>query len=145
MPRVRVGAAIVRNDQILVVKHEKQNGPYWLLPGGGVEPGEPIPEALKRELREEACLEIEPGNPLMIVDSIWPDGGRHIVNLTFRAEIVSGEPRVGIDDAVHEVRFMPFDELRSVTFHPDVAAELVEALESPGGGVRYVRASWKEY
>ena len=144
MPRVRVAAAVVRNGRILVVKHEKQNGPYWLLPGGGLEPGEPIPEALKRELREEACVEVEPGAPLMIVDSIWPDGGRHIVNLTFRAEWISGEPEVGTDDAVHDVRFMSFDELRSVTFHPDVADELIEALESKAG-VRYVRASWKEY
>lgn len=144
MPRVRVGAAIVRDGQILVVKHEKQNGPYWLLPGGGIEPGESIPDALRRELREEACLEIEPGPPVMIVDSIWPDGGRHIVNLTFRAHVISGEPRVGTDEAVHEVRYMTFEELRSVTFHPDVAGELVEALESDAG-VRYVRANWKEY
>jgi ADP-ribose pyrophosphatase YjhB (NUDIX family) len=128
-----------------VVKHEKQNGAYWLLPGGGVEPGETIPQALQRELREEACLEIAPGPPIMIVDSIWPDGGRHIINITLRAEIVSGEPRVGIDESVHEVRYMSFDELRSVTMHPDVARELIETLESGDPGLRYVRANWKEY
>ncbi len=135
----------MKEGQILVVRHEKENGSYWLLPGGGVEPGEPIPDALKRELREEACLEIAPGEPLMIVDSIWPNGGRHIVNLTFRAEVVSGDPAVGIDDAVHEVRYMSFEELKTVTFHPDVAGELIAALESGDGTPRYVRASWKEY
>lgn len=127
-----------------MVRHEKPKGSYWLLPGGGVEARESLPEALARELQEEACVGIETGEPLMIVDSIMPGGDRHIVNLMFRAVITSGAPKLGIDESVVEIRFVPLDELKSIRFYPDVATELLEVLGEAEGSLRYIRANWRE-
>jgi aminoglycoside phosphotransferase (APT) family kinase protein/ADP-ribose pyrophosphatase YjhB (NUDIX family) len=51
--RPRACAAVLRDDRILMVRHQDR---FWTLPGGGVEPGEPEPDAALRELREEAGL-----------------------------------------------------------------------------------------
>ncbi|MFP4173447.1 MAG: NUDIX domain-containing protein, partial [Candidatus Hydrogenedentota bacterium] len=61
LPRIRVAAIAVRDGAILLVRHEKHGERYWLLPGGGVDFGETLTEALAREVREETGLAIEVG------------------------------------------------------------------------------------
>ena len=95
--RIRVAAVILRDDEILLIRHVRDNETYWLLPGGGVEYGETLSEALKRELMEEASIEIEVGHLIMVNDSIPPDKHRHIVNLHFTAEIIGGEMKLNVD------------------------------------------------
>ena len=56
--RLRVAAFILNSkNELLLVKHEKNGRSYWLLPGGGVEFGESLKQALKRELKEELSIE----------------------------------------------------------------------------------------
>ncbi len=51
-PRIRVSAILRWNDRILLCRHEKPGKEYWLLPGGGVNSGESLVDALERELAE---------------------------------------------------------------------------------------------
>ncbi len=55
--RPRVCAAILRNNEILMVRHQHDGRAYWTLPGGGVELGETNEQAVLREVREETHLE----------------------------------------------------------------------------------------
>ena len=52
-PRIRVSALLQWNDRVLLCRHEKPGKEYWLLPGGGVNTGESLVDALHRELAEE--------------------------------------------------------------------------------------------
>ena len=55
-PRVRVAALIRWQERVLLCRQEKPGKEYWLLPGGGVDGGETLDEALRRELGEELGL-----------------------------------------------------------------------------------------
>jgi 8-oxo-dGTP diphosphatase len=64
----------------------------WEFPGGSVEFGETLADALKREMREEYGVEIAVGELLDVVDHILPDEKQHWVSPTFICTVTSGEP-----------------------------------------------------
>jgi 8-oxo-dGTP diphosphatase len=84
---------------------------YWDLPGGFLEEGEHPLDALRRELREETGLEVEPGEFIGIwMDRYGDDEDAHAtLNLYWTAHVVSGEP-VPADD-VSELRWFGPDRL----------------------------------
>src|SRR2546423_1204890 len=73
-PRIRVSAILSWRSSIMLCRHEKPGKEYWLLPGGGVNTGESLIEALHRELYEEIGIdeELPVEGPVAIADSIAP-------------------------------------------------------------------------
>ncbi len=142
-PRVRVAAVIVKGDSILLVRHEKGAASYWLLPGGGVEFGESLAGALRREVREETCLDVRVDDLVLASDSIAPDDSRHVVNLCFKGEVVGGELGLGSDERIVEARYVSPEELQDLTLHPDLRAELSRGIESGfSAGEVYLGERW---
>ena len=96
-PEVCVGAIAVDADQILLIRRGQQPSQgYWSVPGGRVEAGETLAEAVVRELREDASLEGVCGSLLGWTERIGP--GYHFVILDFWVTIMTGrEPRAGTD------------------------------------------------
>ena len=83
-PRVRVAGILIEDDRVLLIEHTKNDRSYWLLPGGGVDWGESIEEAIKREFLEETNLTVEIENFLFISETLAPDNTKHVINLYFR-------------------------------------------------------------
>jgi ADP-ribose pyrophosphatase YjhB (NUDIX family) len=124
-PRVRVAAIVLRGDEILLVRHEKDGKVYYLLPGGGVDFGESLSDALAREVREETGLEVRPAEVVWLSDSIPPDRHRHIVNIWFLAEEVGGTLNCVPDHRVISAEFHSLDSLNTLEFYPPLGPELV--------------------
>jgi ADP-ribose pyrophosphatase YjhB (NUDIX family) len=141
-PRIRVAAIIVRAGAVLAVRHDKEGRSTWLLPGGGVEYGESLTAALGRELHEETGLEIRVDRPLIMVESIAPDGSRHTISVCFEAAVAGGTLTVGGDARVVEARYVTVDELRALPFHPDIKAELIEGLQRGFGPFVHTGPRW---
>ena len=94
-PIVGVGAVVLDGGRVLLVKraHEPLRG-EWSLPGGAVDVGETLEEAIRREVREETCLEVEVGPIVDVLDRIRydPDGRVkfHYVLVDFLCRPLSG-------------------------------------------------------
>jgi mutator protein MutT len=101
-PIVGVGAIVLDGDRVLLVKraHEPLKG-EWSVPGGAVEVGETLEDAVRREVREETGLDIEVGPIVDVLDRIQHDPqGRvrfHYVLVDFVCTPLGGTLQCGSD------------------------------------------------
>jgi len=130
--RIRVALLIVIGDEILLVRHEKNGHSYWLLPGGGVEYGESLHEAARREAAEETGFDVRVGDLALVWETLPPDRSRHGLNLCFRAEICGGTLQVQVDERLCEAAFVKLDRLGEIEMHPPLHEPIHAVL---GGAV----------
>ncbi len=149
-PRIRVSAILRWNDRLLLCRHEKPGKEYWLLPGGGVNSGETLVDALHRELQEEVGIpdagdELPVEGPVAIVDSIAPARSlatKHVVHIIFAGDLGerSLEQVTSHDAAVRGHRLFGPEELVDVVVHPPIQRFL--ARWRPGDPTVYLGALW---
>jgi len=133
-PFLAVSAAIVRNGKLLVVRRARNPAlNLYTLPGGVVEIGETLNDAVTREVREETSLEIEPVALAGHREAIVRDGQglveRHFVILCFAARWLSGEPV--LNDELDDARWIDPAELsglRTTEGLADIVADAIDLL-----------------
>jgi 8-oxo-dGTP diphosphatase len=108
-PYLAVSAAIFRDGRVLIVRRAQAPAKgIYTLPGGGVELGETLEQAVIREIREETALDIEPIELVGFRQAIARDAGgrveRHFVILPFAARYVAGE--VSLNEELSEAHWL---------------------------------------
>ena len=112
---VGVGAVILNEDGRLFLALRgpaaKNERGLWEFPGGSVEFGERLADALRREILEEYGVQIEVGDLLDVVDHLLPAEGQHWVSPTFICRLVSGEPTIREPGKCAAIGWFALDEL----------------------------------
>jgi ADP-ribose pyrophosphatase YjhB (NUDIX family) len=130
-PILAVSAAIVRDGRVLIARRARApaNGIYT-LPGGVVEVGETLREAVAREIMEETNLVIEPVALAGYRERVGHDASgkveHHFVILPFAARLISGEPR--LNEELAEVRWLTPAELAGLPTTEGLAEIVTTAM-----------------
>ena len=130
-PVVGVGGVVVLDGKALIVKrgHEPRKG-EWSLPGGRVELGESLPDATRREIKEETGLDVDVGPLVEAFDRVHRLDGRvryHFVILDYLCVPIGGELEAG-DDA-DDVAWVAAEELEAYGVNAYAAAVIRRGLE----------------
>jgi ADP-ribose pyrophosphatase YjhB (NUDIX family) len=135
-PLVGVGAVIVKENRVLLIR--RGTPPLlgeWSLPGGVLECGETLREAVAREAREETGLAVEPGEMLGVYERvIRDDEGRvryHYVLIDFLCRAAGGNLKAGSDAA--DVRWFTLDELPALNLAYDANDVVRKGLARKSG------------
>jgi ADP-ribose pyrophosphatase YjhB (NUDIX family) len=123
---IRVGAVVELDGALLLARHQKPDrDPYWVLPGGRLEPGETIPECAEREVSEETGLSTRFSGVLYVSEFLRE--GRHTVDVTVRmTPVENSEAELGSDPeldpgsepTLRELRWVEADGLREIELLP---------------------------
>ena len=137
-PYLAVSAAIVRDGKVLIVRRATSpvGGPFT-LPGGVVETGETLHQAVMREVREETSIEVEPvalaGHREVIVRDVDGRVERHFVILCFAARWISGEPVLNHELAeAHWLAPSALSGLSTTEGLADIVAAAVAQIDAAG-------------
>jgi mutator protein MutT len=149
-PIVGVGGIIFQKESVLLVKRggEPAAG-QWSIPGGVVDTGETLRDAVVREVREETHIEVEPVALVKILDRIFRDEGNrvtyHYVLVDFLCRYAGGEVHPGTDAL--DARFIPLKDLDSLKVIPVTREVIYQAANwhkngssgdsFPGAGLIY--------
>jgi 8-oxo-dGTP diphosphatase len=130
-PLVGVGAVIVHEGRVLLVQRgtEPARG-RWSIPGGLIEVGEQLSEAVIREVREETGLQVEPVELIELLDRIHREGDRvryHYVIADYLCRVIGGTPHAASDaDAVRWVERSEWNSHSALVLDP-ITVRVIEA------------------
>lgn len=143
-PTIRVSGLLVDEGRILMVEQARGEERYWLLPGGGVEFGESLADALRRELLEELGLRVHVHRLLAVAESISPEPayGKHVLHLIFEVTAsldVLAEPR---DDAVLTAAFLNEADVQRADVRPPIGVFLCSCMRELPASTQYLGQRW---
>jgi 8-oxo-dGTP diphosphatase len=131
-PVLGAAAVVIHDGRVLLIRRGKApDAGEWSIPGGAVELGESVEDALRREIREETGLEIAVGRLLEVFERVEHDGDGgirfHFVVLDYAATVVGGTLRAG-DDAA-DVTFARPGDLDRYALADTVRRVIARALQ----------------
>ncbi|MGG3738782.1 NUDIX domain-containing protein [Aeribacillus pallidus] len=131
--RVRACSLIIENEQVLLVKFQSEEGIHYNLPAGGVEKGESVIEAVRREAKEEAGIDVEVGELAFVFEYAphllnEPVTNIHGLHLIFECHLKEGSiphmPAHPDSDQIG-VEWVPLHRLNDIVLYPAIQKHIV--------------------
>ncbi len=143
-PVPTVDIILQKDSNILLVKRKKDPfKDHLALPGGFVNVGEKVEDAVKREAVEETSLEIEPIDILGVYSDPGRDPRGHILSIVFVGTILSGEPKAGDDS--QDIEWVNLGELEKKKLAFDHGGIIADYKEWRNSGRSFWSSKHKKY
>jgi len=133
--RVAVKAVIIEDGKCLLVKkaaaHADRQFGLWEIPGGKVEIGEPLIDALHREIKEELGIGIEIHQPIAAWDFIQSDDVQ-LIGITFLAEPLGSDVTLSAEHTAYV--WLDERDIASADLHESLRAEVLKGFQAVRAG-----------
>ena len=126
---------------LLIERGREPLAGYWSLPGGCVETGEGLEEAVAREVLEETGLRVVPGSVAAVFERLMPDAGGqveyHYVLIDFHCTVTGGKLQPGDDSS--NVAWFALEDLPSLLLTEGTLAVIKSCVGRPEGALYVTR------
>jgi ADP-ribose pyrophosphatase YjhB (NUDIX family) len=125
---VSVAGAVIRDGRVLAIR--RRDNHHWEPPGGVLEMNETIEDGLRREIKEETGLDVEP----LRLTGVYKNIPRGIVSLVFACQVTGGQLITDKDETT-DARWLTADEIREL-MDEAFAIRLLDALDDGPPAIR---------
>jgi len=146
--RIRTSAIIVSDSSLLLIKHKlpTRTQPVWMPPGGGVSFGETLEDALKREVKEETGLVVQPINLLWVHEFL--EKPYHALEYYFECSIAGGMLKLGRDPEIpendqilQELKFISSQKAEELPVYPEFLNDFISSGCDLPNEIQYEKSS----
>lgn len=137
--QITIVVAVIRNEkgEVLLARRNSPEMPKahnkWEFVGGGIDFGEDPIDALKREVKEEAGVNVEVIKllPKVISETEILEEGKQtqVIIISYECKITGGELKAGLDQEIAELKFIPIGEIKNYDTFRNIA-ETISLLNS---------------
>lgn len=126
---VRPAILIIENQQILTMQYNYGGQEVYNLPGGNLELGEHLSDALAREMQEELGIEVSVGEMILVGEVYFEERKKHTLHLLFDGKITSGVPTLNPKEtSALVIKWLAINELGQVNLYPNLTKQIQDYL-----------------
>ncbi len=126
---IRPAILIIENQQILTMQYNYGGQEVYNLPGGNLELGEHLSDALAREMQEELGIEVSVGEMILVGEVYFEERKKHTLHLLFEGKITAGVPTLNPKEtSALAIKWLNINDLDKVNLYPNISQQIQEYL-----------------
>lgn len=126
---IRPAILIIENQQILTMMYNYGGQEVYNLPGGNLELGEHLSDALAREMQEELGVEVSVGEMILVGEVYFEERKKHTLHLLFEGIITAGIPTLNPKEtSALAIKWLAINELEKVNLYPNLSKAIQDYL-----------------